>query len=373
MEFVVAKKDFATALNKAQGIPEQKTLTSVMANLLLESVDAETVRLTAQSYEVTLVTTFPAQVSVPGRLALSGRSLVEAARMLPDAPVTVRGDDNHWAEILAGRSSYKVPGILPDNMPDAQEPQTTLDLRLPRASLAEMADRVGFAMSQDEGRPNLNGIYLKAEPRDGAALLEIVATDGHRLSRLTRRVEESGLTEPVRAILHRKGIHEMKRFLEDSEETVIMGFQRNAVVFRVASGWLMVRQIELEYPDYQRVIPSEFHWRFNVDRVEFTNAVRRAQIVISSDKTPLVRLHLEGGQLQVLAQDPEKGDAHSDIDVAYDGDILDIAYNNRYLLDALNALPGPEVVLSVKDQGSASLVSSPTDEGILQLIMPVRL
>ncbi|MBM4395857.1 MAG: DNA polymerase III subunit beta [Deltaproteobacteria bacterium] len=372
MEFTAAKKDFTTALGKAQGIPEQKNLSSVMANVLLESVGTDAVRLTAQSYEVTLVTTFPAKVAIEGRMALSGRSLFDATRMLPDAPVSLKGLPNHWADLVAGRTEYKVPGILPDNMPDRQEPQTTDEVKVPREMLLEMVERVGFAMSSDEGRPNLNGIFLKVDPLAGNARVEAVATDGHRLARLVRQVGEAQAPHAFGVIVHRKGVAELKRFLDEADTEVAAGFQRNAVVFRVSSGYLLVRQIELDYPDYQRVVPTDFKWKFTVDRTEFARAVQRAAVVISADKTPLVRLKLEGGRLQVLAQDPERGDAHTEIDIQYSGEPLEISYNNRYLLDALGALPGHDVLLSVKDLSSATTVANPSDEGVLQLIMPVR-
>jgi DNA polymerase-3 subunit beta len=373
MEFVAAKKDFASALMKASGIPEAKNLSSVMANLLLESVGEQTVRLTAQSYEVTLVTTFAAQVVDGWRMALSGRSLVDAARMLPEAPVRLRSTPNHWADLSAGRTEYRVPGIIPENMPEAQEPQTSLEVRLPRDLLVEMVDRVSFAQSVDEGRPNLNGIFVKVAPQGDAARIEAVATDGHRLSRMVRTVESAGLTEPVAAILHRKGVTELKRFLDDETGLVTVGFQRNAVVFRVPTGFLLVRQIELEYPDYNRVIPTESRWRFQMDRAELQSAVNRASVVISSDKTPLVRFKLDSGRLQIMAQDPERGDAHSEIDLGYEGEPLEVSYNHKYLQDALKALPGASVVMSVKDQSSATLLSSVDDDGLLQLIMPVRI
>jgi len=373
MEFIAAKKDFTAALAKAQGIPEQKNLSSVMANLLVESAGPDTVRLTAQSYEVTLVTTFPARVGVEGRMALSGRSLSDAARMLPEAPVALKAMPNHWAELTAGRTEYKVPGILPENMPERQEPATTDEVRMPRELLLEMIDRVGFAMSADEGRPNLNGVFVRFDAAEGGvARVEMVATDGHRLARLVREVSAEGLGQALGVIVHRKGVAELKRFLDGVDGDVTVGFQRNAVVFRVATGYLLVRQIELEYPDYQRVVPADFRWRFTVDRAELSRAVQRAAIVISGDKTPLVRMKLEPGRLQVLAQDPEKGDAHSELDIGYDGESLEIAYNNKYLLDALNALPAGDVALQVKDLGSATVVQCPDDPGILQLIMPVR-
>jgi len=372
MEFTAVRKDFSSALAKAQGIPEQKNLTSVMANVLLESVGKDTVRLTAQSYEVSLVTTFPAEIKVEGRMALSGRSLFDASRMLPDAPVKLKSMENDWAELVAGRTEYKVPGILPDNLPDRQEPKTTDQLTVPGDLLLEMSERVGFAMSSDEGRPNLNGILMKVEPGDDGVGVEMVATDGHRLACLKRQVGPAGIEQAMGVIIHRKGVNELKRFLADHEGDVTVGFQRNAVVFQVENGYLLVRQVELEYPDYKRVLPSEFKWTFTIGRTEFIRAVQQAAVVLSAEKTPLVKLSVEEGRVQISAQDPDKGDAHAELDIEYNGEPLDISFNNRYLQEALNVLPGKEVTIRVKDLSSASSLTTGEDEGILQLVMPVR-
>ena len=371
MEFVAARKDFATALARAQGIPEQKNLSSVMANVLLESVGEDQVRLTAMSYEVTLVTTFAAKVAVEGQMALSGRSLFDAARMLPDAPVSLKSLPNDWADLSAGRTQYRIPGVLSSNMPERQDVNVTEHVAVPKDLLLEMGERVAFAMSSDEGRPNLNGVFLRVEPAGKLTRLEMVATDGHRLSQLTRQVEQAEISQPMSVILHRKGVTELKRFLDNENGPVSLGFQRNAVVFKVETGYLKVRQIELDYPDYGRVIPSSFKWTFVVDRADLTRAVQRASVVISGDKTPIVRLLLDSKRIQIVAQDPEKGEAHTEIDVEYSGDKLEISYNNRYLLDAVNALPGQQVVFSVKDLSSATRLTSPVDEGTAQLIMPI--
>ena len=373
MDFVAAKKDFSQALSKVQSIPESKNLSSVMANLLLESVDDSTVKLTAQSYDVTMVVSFPAQVLTPGKLALSARMLTESVKMAPEAPISVKAQPNYWADFSAGRLEYSIPGILPDNMPQAQTPNPKFEVTLPSSLLTEIAERVGFAMSQDEGRPNLNGISLRASNEDGKVKFEAVATDSHRLAKLVRMVElEQGLEDQVKSILHRKGISELKRFLDDSDEEVVLGFERSSVAIKSSSGYLLVRQVELEYPDYNRVIPNQFKWQYKVERAAFIEAVRQAQVVISADKTPLVRINLSSGKLVVSARDPDRGNAVVEIDVDYDGEPLEVSYNNRYLLDALTSLTGREVLVSVRDQDAASILSNPEDGGLLQLIMPVR-
>jgi DNA polymerase-3 subunit beta len=375
MEFTAAKKDFASALARAQGIPEQRNLSSVMANILLESVGDDAVRLTAQSYEVTLVTTFPAHVSKPGRMALTARSLTDRARMLPEAPVNLALMENQWATLSVGQRSSTIPGILPDNMPEVAAPQPGVEVMFPRALLLEMADRVGFAMSMDEGRPNLNGINITISPTESGASVDAVATDGHRLSWLARNLDGAGTPiERVSAILHRKGVADLKRFLDGVEGDVKVGFLRNAVVFQIDSGYLLVRQIELEYPEFRKVVPSGFRFSVDLDREELVSAVKWAQPSISSEnKSPIIRLRFEPGHAVVTAKDPERGDANTSMDVAYDGEVFEIAYNNRYLLEALSAMTEPVVTLSIKGEASASLLTSPADDGLKQVIMPVRM
>jgi len=373
MEFTAAKKDFLSALQKVGGIPEQKNLSSVMAHLLLEDDGPEAVRLLAQSYEATMQVRFPARVAESGRLALSGRSLLDAGRMLPDAPVHLKSTANYWADMVAGRTEYRIPGILPENIPTPMPLPVSLEVSLPRDLLLEMLDRVGFAMSQDEGRPNLNGILLKAQPEDGAVRIEAVATDGHRLARMIRVIPETAIPEPIQGILHRKGIGELRRFLEGEKGPVLVGFHRSAVLFRLETGHLMVRQIELEYPDYPRVIPTEHQFRFEADRTELMDAVNRTIVMLGSDRTPLVRLRVDAGRMTVSAQDPDKGNARSEMDIAYEGEPFEICYNNRYMLDALKALPGQVVAFFLKDLQNATLIRSLQDDGLLQLIMPLRI
>lgn len=373
MEFTAAKKDFTAALAKAQGVPEQKNLTTALAHVHLKAEGSNAVRLTAQCYEVTVSITFPAEVTQPGDLALSGRSLFDAARMLPEAPILLQSLENDWARLAAGRTDYKIPGMSPQHLPDRKVPKATDSIRFPVSHLLEMVDRVGFAVSTDEGRPNLNGVFVAVEPAGHEVQVEMVATDGHRLARLIRRMALSGaVAKPLGVILHRRGIQELRRFLADEEGDVAVGFQRNAAAFEIPSGYLLVNQIELEYPDYHRVLPTSFRWRVCVSRSDFIRAVQRASVMLSGEKGPLVRLSLKPGRLQTFAQDASRGDAQDEVDVDYDGDPLEIAFNHRYLLEALAALPGDTVTFSVKDLGSAASLTSPADEGLLQLIMPIR-
>lgn len=374
MEFTAAKKDFLTALAKVQGVPEQKNLNTALAHVHLLSEGPDRIRVTAQCYEASVSVTFPAQVVQPGEMALSGRSLFDAARMLPEAPVSLQSLENDWARLTSGRTNYTIPGMNPHQLPERKVPKATDTIRLSVSLLNEMVERVGFAVSSDEGRPNLNGVFLHIEPSGDPVRVEMVATDGHRLARLIRHVPLNGgvVAKTLKVILHRRGVSELRRFLADEEGDVEVGFQRNAIAFQIPSGYLLVNQIELEYPDYVRVLPTTFRWKVSLPRLDLIRAVQRASVMVSGEKVPLVRLSLKPGQIQTFAQDASKGDASDLLDVEYDGEPLDIAFNHRYLHEALVALPGDTVILSVKDIGAAAALTSPSDEGVLQLIMPIR-
>lgn len=373
MEFIASKKEFMSALTKAQGIPEQKNLSSPMANLLIESIGTDTVRLTAMSYEVTMTTSFPAKVEEGGQMALCSKSLVEAARMLPEAPITLKSSPNEWAILCAGRSEYRIPGILPSSMPERLVPQATDHICLSKELIMDMVDRVSFAMSSDEGRLYLNGVFLLVDPSPNGTRIESVATDGHRLSRMIRFVGVADIPQTLKVIIHRKGVSEIRRFLDDGPQEVTIGFQRNAVTFLVPNGYLYIRQIELDYPDYMRVFPTEFKASFLVDRAELIKTIQRASVILSPDRGPVVRFKIEPEILVISAQDQQRGFFKAELNIEQvAGEQIEIAYNYRYALEALNALRGEKVTFGIKDHQSATRIESPTDEGVTQLIMPIK-
>lgn len=170
-------------------------------------------------------------------------------------------------------------------MPAPEGPQTKLQVKVGKEVLTEMVDRLGFAMSQDEGRPNLNGMFMKAEPADGGTRFEIVTTDGLRLGRLVRMVEgPRSRLNPWEALIHRKAVSTNSSVLDNTEGEVTLGFQRNAVSFSVESGYLLVHQIEMEFPDYSRVIPSGSKWSSRWTAMNSSAPSGGAGIVISPDK-----------------------------------------------------------------------------------------
>jgi DNA polymerase-3 subunit beta len=369
MEVVVQKKDLNKVLTKIQNIPEQRNLASPLANCVLQCQDQFGLKVCAQSYEAEMEVLCPAQVVEEGQLTLSARSLFDAVRALPDAPITIKSEPNYWASVVAGRTKIKVPGVDPDTMPARRTPNPTDILRLPVSLAGEMFEAVAFAMSVDEGRPNLNGVFLKVDENE---VVEAVATDGSRLARVVRKVEGKYQGKPVGVIVHRKGIIEMRRFLEQEDGEVEIGFERENITFRTPQGFLLVRQVELEFPDYKRVLFGEGRWKFSAPRSELLDGVKRTSVVLSTDRLPVIRFTLEANRLLLSAKDPDKGEAETEIDCQYEGELFDIRYNSRYLIEGLSAMPGETVTFEVREQAYVTQISTPDDEGVMQLLMPIR-
>ena len=369
MEVVVQKKDLNKVLTKIQNIPEQRNLASPLANCILECQDKSGIKVSAQSYEAEIEVLCPAEVLQEGLLALSARSLFDAVRALPDAPITIKSEPNHWASVVAGRTKIKVPGVDPDTMPARRTPNPTDILRLPVSLAGEMFEAVAFAMSTDEGRPNLNGVFLKVDENE---TVEAVATDGSRLARMVKKVEGKYMGKPVGVIVHRKGIIEMRRFLEQEDGEVEIGFERENITFRTPQGFLLVRQVELEFPDYKRVLFGEARWKFSTLKSELLDDVRRTSVVLSSERLPVIQMALEPGRLLLSAKDPDKGEAETDIDCEYEGEPFDIRFNSKYLIEGLSAMPGQTVRFEIREQALVTALTTPEDEGVLQLLMPIR-
>ena len=239
----------------------------------------------------------------------------------------------------------------------------------------EITDKTAFAISQEETRPNLNGLYIKFSRAVDPPVAEAVSTDGKRLSMVRRNITSVDMdVEELGCLIHRRGIQEMKHFLKGDLDNVRMVMDRKGIRLERPEGFIVVRQIEMEFPKYEMVVPKDFQWTFTVSPSLLTEMVRRVAISASEEKNFMVMLRLQDGKIQVEAGDDEGGLAVDEADVNYDGEPLEFAYNYRYLLDALNVFSGvPEVEFRIKDNYAASMIvaAGGTDD-VVELIMPIR-
>ncbi len=374
MEFTIDQAQLVRGLQRTQSIVEKRSTMPILANVLLSAGEAR-LELAATDLEVGVRTAVPAEVRVPGRLTLNAKKLYEIARELPAGPIRIASRENLSAELSAGKVVVTLVGLAAEEFPALPSEGEVAFAALDRETFRAMIERTLYAASSDETRYNLNGVYLERIEKDGAAAARMVATDGHRLALVDRAVAGGlpGLGRGV--ILPRKGLQELKRLLDEPagpDAEFKAAFRENSGLFLVGETLLVMRLIEGAFPDYRQVIPRPTDAGARVEREALARALRRVSIV-SAEKSRGVKLALAPGLLEVSTTNPDLGEAKEELDADYRGRRLTIGFNARYLLDFLGAVEAETVVLDLQDETSPGLFRGVGDEGLLGVVMPMRL
>ena len=374
LEMELDRISFLGMLYKAQGVVDRKSTINVLSHLLVEPSEDGTVHVTGTDYDVVLQANLKAQVKQSGSAAINGKSLFEVIKSLDTPTVHIKTLDNHWVEVTAGRSRFKLAGISADDFPAISTPDEVTWIGISKATFKDLIEKTAFSVSDEETRMNLNGVFFKVEPgEENMARLTMVSTDGHRLSRVITDAEVQGYQGGnFEAIVHKKGVQEVRRLLEDEATMVEVGFARGHILLRVGETTLTVREIEDTYPDYERVIPPSSPVKVEINRQRMIQAIRRIAILTSS-KTYIVKMELGHGRLAFTTSNPDYGEGTDEIDVSYDGDGIVVGFNYTYLLDVLGVMKGDSVVLECADGFSPTVLTSASEPGALFVVMPMRI
>ncbi len=372
MEFTVSKLDLTQALYKAQGVVDRKTAQNILSHVLIESTSSTGIRVVATDYDVVLTGNYNAEVAVPGRMTVGAKHLFEVVKTLPDKPVHLTALDNHWVEVRCGSSRFKLAGLPPGDFPERTQPEGLKFFRISKRILSDLVDRTLFSVSHDETRPSLNGVFLRVVREESEVRLTMVSTDGHRLSKAEALGGDAGEFGPAaEAVIHTKALNELKRSLEGSEPDTQVAFHRGNVHFMNDEVTLQVRQLDETFPDYTKVIPQRSSVRVPIPKALFVAAIRRIA-TLTSAKTNIIRFELSPGRLVLSSSNPEMGEGRDELVVENESAEISVGFNFKYLLDVLGIISGENVFLSLSDQFSPGLITSPDDAGSLFVVMPMR-
>lgn len=370
MNFTIEKEVFLKGLARVQGIVEKRNTIPVLSNVLLESSDGE-LRITATDLEVGMRSSYPADIRKPGKITVSAKKLYEIIKELPENTIKFNAKDNCWIEVDCGKAHFNIVGLSADEFPNFPESEKNNFLSLSSSLCKEMIEKTFFAVSQDESKYNLNGIYCQIQKTTGQ--LRMVATDGHRLSMIDRDIDLTESSELSRGvILPRKGILELKKLAEEGDSDLQFGFMDNNAVVSKGQTVIIMRLVDGEFPDYSRVIPKSNEQLATLAVDPFLHALRR-MIILSSEKSRGVKMKFKENILEVSSSNPELGDAREEIDIDYNGPELMVGFNARYLLDILQVQNSNSIQMFLKDNLSPGLVRPVGEEGSLAVIMPMRL
>jgi len=370
MKLTIERSALLRALGHVQSVVERRGTIPILANIKLDAMSGR-LELTATDMDVAVVETVTANVAEQGATTLPAHTFYEIARKLPDgSEVEISTDGEGSAAITAGHSRFTLSTLPVADFPAMAEGDLAHSFVLSGAECRSLVGKTSFAMSTEETRYYLNGVYLHATEQGSDPVLRAVSTDGHRLARQEVALP-AGASGMPGVIIPRKTIGELSKLLEEGIEEVKISLSENKIRFVCGSAILVSKLIDGTFPDYTRVIPEGNDQMLDIDSSVFAKAVDRVS-VISSDKARGVRLSLAGGKLNLSANSAEQGFAKEELEVHYDGTDIDVGFNARYLMEVLAQIEGETASFAFSDASAPAIVRDSSIPGALYVIMPMR-
>lgn len=372
MKFSVERSALLKALSRVQSVVEKRTTIPILSNILIGAEDGQ-LALCATDMDLEIVDVVPATIGESGSTTIPAHTLYDIVRKLPDdiALNLAMNDAKNAITLSAGRSTYKL-GCLPrEDFPEMTTNKAANTFTVPASILRNLIDRTRFAMSTEETRYYLNGIYLHVTEDSEGTVLRAVATDGHRLARFQVPVPDGANGMPG-VILPRKAVLELRRLLDEAGEDIRLDVSEKMIRFTFDHVTLTTKVIDGTFPDYERVIPQNNDKYLNVDPKSFSRAVDRVSIV-AAEKTRAVKLSV-AGQSMTLSANNDNGSAVEEVEVEYSSDNpLEIGFNARYLMDVTQLLEGTNCRFLISDAASPAIVQDNDDASSLYVLMPMRI
>jgi len=366
MKFSMERAALLEALGHVQNVVERRNTIPILSNVLM-SADNGVINFVATDLDIEISESTSADIAVSGDVTAPAHTLYDIARKLPDgSEVSLSVGSDGRLEVDAGRSHFVLPLLPAGDFPKMTADDFTHDFALGAAELSRLIDKTKFAISTEETRYYLNGIYFHAI--DGK--LRCVATDGHRLALCQMKVPDGADGLPG-VIIPRKTIAEVRRLIDGLSETIEISVSEAKIRFKVGSAVLTSKLIDGTFPDYDRVIPKGGDKKLVVDNGVFASAVDRVS-TISAEKSRSIKLTLEGDNLTLAVNNPEHGNAREDLMVDYGAENLEIGFNAKYLLDVTTQIEARDIHFALSDPASPALVKDPEDDGALFVLMPLR-
>src|SRR5512145_2508556 len=372
MRLTIERSALLKALNHVQSVVERRNTIPILSNVLL-SAQGDSLRLTATDLDIEISEAAPAEVERGGQTTAPANYLYDFVRKLPDGSAVKldASTDDPRLFLSAGKSRLHLPILPAGDFPSMPSDGFETRFEVEPTELGRLIDKTRFAISTEETRYYLNGIFFHTVANGaGAPMLRAVATDGHRLA-LADAAAPKGAQGMPGVIVPRKTINELKRLLDDAADAVEIAVSPQKIRFALGDAVLTSKLIDGSFPEYARVIPKANAKKLKVDNKSFAEAVDRVATV-SAERSRSVRLALDKDKVTLTVNNPDAGVATEDLPADYGDDAMEIGFNAKYLLDVAGQIEGGSAVFELADSGSPTLVRDEADDQALYVLMPLR-
>lgn len=369
MEFKINRSTFLDGIQKTLGIVEKKTTIPILNNVLLSAEDGK-LKIIATDREISLISDYSAEIAEKGEITLSAKKIYEMVREIQGEVIHFT-KNNNVVKISCQRAVYKIPGLPADDFPSIADDQDINFYNIQGITLKDLIIKTSFAMATDEMRKNLNGVLLEAGSDGENKFFKMVATDGHRLALSRRDIADFGEDMTKGVIIPRKGLMEIRKII-DENENIGIGLHKNMLVLKTENTILKVSLVDADYPDYKRVIPSEKGIGVIIEKEPFLHALRRMNVV-SSERYSGVILSFSSGKIVLNSTNLDVGEAMEEMDISYSGEDIDVGFNVNYLIDAISAMDGENILFEIGAGLKPSVIKSAENDNSLCIVMPLKI
>jgi DNA polymerase-3 subunit beta len=371
MRITIERSNLLKSLNHVHRVVERRNTIPILSNILLRA-DGQNLDMKATDLDLEVTEATPANVEQGGATTVPAHLLYDIVRKLSDGSevLLATSSDGSSMAVQSGRSKFSLQCLPESDFPDLTAGTFTHSFKLKAADLKMLIDRTQFAISTEETRYYLNGIFLHTIESDGDLKLRAVATDGHRLARADVKAPSGSEVMPG-IIIPRKTVGELQKLVDNPDAVVTVEVSDAKIRLSIGSIVMTSKLIDGTFPDYQRVIPTGNDKEMRVDCTTFAQAVDRVS-TISSERGRAVKLALSDGQLLLTVNNPDSGSATEEVAVGYDTDSMEIGFNAKYLLDITAQLSGDQAIFLLADAGSPTLIRDTAGDDALYVLMPMR-
>ena len=375
MEFKINSTDLLKALSHIHGIVEVRHTLPILSNIILEAKDDKLI-LSSTNLDIYCSDKIKAEVLQSGEVSVSAVTFFEIIKRLPSGSevLMIMEEGENEIRLTCGRSKFNLSTLKTDDFPIISDSDLSTNFVLSADELIRIIDKTKFAVSNEETRYYLNGIFLHKAERNSIQFLRAVATDGHRLAQYDIPLPQ-GAEDITGIIIPKKTIYELRKVLDDANGDVSVSLNENKIKFSFNDLKVVSKVIDGTFPDYTKVIPQKNDKNFKTNNNDLKNAIDRVSAVAANEesKSKAIKFCIENNSLSLSVESQSKGSANEMIDVNYSGDKVDIGFNSKYIIDICNEVDGDEISISLSDSISPAIILDKTDENLFFVLMPMRI
>ena len=365
MQFEIHKLVLLKAIADTNGVVEKKNTIPVLQNIKIDVSDDKVI-LSATDMDILITSSFDCDMKNSGKTTVPAQMFFDIIRKIPDGKILIKLENNSNLQIKSGKSKYNLPCIDASEFPSLSEVEMNQEIEIDCDKMCKMIDKTRFAISNDESRYYLNGLFLQAYAKDGLNQIRAVATDGHKLA---LSFMESKIDEIFSVIVPRKSINEIRRIIEGKNK-IKLSVSRAKIKIIADRSTVISKLIDGEFPDYEKVLPKNNKHIALINRKNLFDCVDRV-LTVASDKHRSVKIVVENGKMSLQVGNDENPYAFEELDINYSGERIEAGFNSRYMYDIISQIDKNELIIRFKDGMSPALIEA-QDMSSVYVLMPVR-